>query len=760
MTLWFSIEVRFLNGRYHGRDANAQPEWPPSPLRLFQAIVAGALSGRWVMEDRQQTEATLCWLETLGAPDILLAPRARNLRAYRLAVPNNQADRHLAALKKGAHLDRLLAGDKELKAVRPWLVGRQPLVYAWTIDDDARPQAEAARTVVRRLVVLGTGVDHAVADVRLATKPPAIEGLVSSTIGASPCKGTLESLAARHKADLARLKTGSLRENRPPVRYRPAAPSMGDATHLLFAFRQSTGEGDAPMPIEPEATAIVAQKVRLTLSETILEALRNRPRGVTASAEEVERLITGRGAGPSDKMRRVRVSPLPSVGHDHADGLLRRVLVSVPPDFPIPPESIHRALAGQELEIELAPSRLLKLRLAPIDQRDDGERRMRERYLGRARVWRSVSPVVLPGQRSVSTSVKTPPMRENQAAVQARIDARRRLDQRALFERALTHAGLDGIAGFRLRREPFDPHQPRADAAWRLPVGADKGSRVWLFGRPKVHAEITFDEAQAGPVLVGDGRFLGLGLFQAVAGETPGRPEVARYRLGARGRPPVEKTVRIADVLRRALMSGGFPPLELAGHDRNGASRDPAHGHAFFLPEDADGDGLIDYLTVYCRLGFSDEALERLHQLRRLWWRDGQAPTRQGEVTLSLEAVAAPEAFPGLRRLIGPSRVWHSITPYFRPRFRKKRDIDMAILTCEQIRREWSLRFSREELPDVEPLNGSQFSKFEAIRTERDLHAADRDGSFLKLRFSRQVMGPIALGRAAHFGLGLFVAEE
>jgi CRISPR-associated protein Csb2 len=252
------------------------------------------------------------------------------------------------------------------------------------------------------------------------------------------------------------------------------------------------------------------------------KALRNRPGGVTASPEDIERLVIGRGAGASDTTRRVQVALLPSVGHDHADGLLRRVLVSVPGAFPIPPESVRRALVGQEIEIELAPSNLLKFRLVVIDERDNGEWRMRERYLGRARVWRSVSPIILPGRRATVRNVKTPPMQESQAAAQARTDARRRRDEEALFERALTHAGLGGVAGFRLRREPFDPHQPRADAAWQLPVSVGDGGRIWLSGRPRVHAEVTFDKPEVGPMLIGDGRFLGLGLFRAVTDETPG----------------------------------------------------------------------------------------------------------------------------------------------------------------------------------------------------------------------------------------------
>ena len=141
----------------------------------------------------------------------------------------HQADRHIAALRKGARLDKLLAADKELKVVWPWIVGRTPLIYTWPISDDVRCEAEAVRAVARRLVALGTGLDHAVADIRLATERPVPMGLGSFSPGISACNGTLDSLIARHKAQVERLKIGSLRENLPAVRYRPAAPLARDA---------------------------------------------------------------------------------------------------------------------------------------------------------------------------------------------------------------------------------------------------------------------------------------------------------------------------------------------------------------------------------------------------------------------------------------------------------------------------------------------------------------------------------------------------
>lgn len=767
MTLWFSIEVRILTGRYHGRDQYTRPEWPPTPLRLFQAITAGALSGRWAVEGRDASEKASRWLESLGVPELVLAAPAYTLKSYRIAVPNNQADQHLPALRKGAHLDRLLASDKELKVVRPRIVGRAPLIYAWRIEEADRGAAKVARAVVRRLTVIGTGLDHAVADVRIGPDRPCADGTVSWQPGASPCEGTLDSLMMRHRANLERLAAGSLRENLPPVRYQRPPSAADMAMHLLFAIRTPSDESDAPLPLDPKDTAILAQAIRVKLAERFTEAVRRRPQAAPhTSPEEIERLVVGRGAEAADTAIRLWIAPLPSIGHEHSDGLLRRVLVKVPAAFRLPAESVRRALDGCEIEVG-ARSSPLRVRLVPIEGDNERERSMSARYLGHARIWRSVSPVVLPGCRPASPGARVRTSSMSAEEAQMRADARRRKDEAALFEKSLKHAGLERVAAFRLRREPFRPQQPRADAAWRLPASRHEPQCVWLAGRPRLHAEILFDEPQPGPILIGDGRFLGLGLFHTVRDETPGRPEAARYRLGPNGRPRIERTVFIADVLRRALMAGGYPPQEFSGHGADGPLRaDPAHAHAFFLPEDADGDGLIDHLTVYCRYGFSDIARDRLHQLRQLWWRGGRGSAAGGEVDVSLEASGPPEAIPGLVPLVAPSRIWRSATPYFMPRFRKRSEMaaDRAILVRDQVRREWTLRFPDAPLPEVKLLDASDHingrRQIDFVRSDRDLVAPDRRGSLVRLQFPAPVTGPIALGRSAHFGLGLFVAEK
>jgi CRISPR-associated protein Csb2 len=75
MTSFFCVSVTFLDPEFHGRGDSGEPEWPPSPLRLFQALVAAA-AARWrVPQFAEYAVPALRWLEALGLP-IIMAPQS------------------------------------------------------------------------------------------------------------------------------------------------------------------------------------------------------------------------------------------------------------------------------------------------------------------------------------------------------------------------------------------------------------------------------------------------------------------------------------------------------------------------------------------------------------------------------------------------------------------------------------------------------------------------------------------------------------
>jgi len=57
------ICVRFHQGRYHGRPQGGA-DWPPSPARLFQALVAGAIRAPKLIRPilfEAETPLVYCW---------------------------------------------------------------------------------------------------------------------------------------------------------------------------------------------------------------------------------------------------------------------------------------------------------------------------------------------------------------------------------------------------------------------------------------------------------------------------------------------------------------------------------------------------------------------------------------------------------------------------------------------------------------------------------------------------------------------------
>ena len=66
------ITVHFLCGRYHGRNRKKMLEdFPPSPMRLFQALIAASHRGSYGRRNAEARDNALRWLENLAPPIIV-----------------------------------------------------------------------------------------------------------------------------------------------------------------------------------------------------------------------------------------------------------------------------------------------------------------------------------------------------------------------------------------------------------------------------------------------------------------------------------------------------------------------------------------------------------------------------------------------------------------------------------------------------------------------------------------------------------------
>jgi len=258
-----------------------------------------------------------------------------------------------------------------------------------------------------------------------------------------------------------------------------------------------------------------------------------------------------------------------------------------------------------------------------------------------------------------------------------------------------------------------------------------------------------------------------------VVSTTPAR--VVRYSLEGERLPPSTETIVVAELVRRTaqgiygrLFHGASSPI-LSGKNPDGSPLE-GHRHAFYLPADEDGDGLLDHLTVTAAAGFDPEremvALEELHRLRF----PGFPP-----ITLRPLGRGQPADFPHCP-LLARATHWRSITPFVPTRHYKRRGRKRDTGTIH----EFLARVLREELDRrglpqptaVRVIRHRQLSAsdttppflpWSAFRQERLTGGGRRGrhpGVGFRIEFPEPVRGPLALGYACHFGLGLFEADN
>jgi CRISPR-associated protein Csb2 len=148
------LTVRWLDGRYHGLlSRDGPPEWPPSPFRLFQALVSG-VARRGELDSA--LGSSLSWLKRLEPP-VILAPRVHPGTVITYFVPNNDGD------KKPDRQDRLKG-----KTIHPTLmIDRAEIHYLWPLESKDFPQARVVCRAASYLTCLGWGIDLAYSDARL-----------------------------------------------------------------------------------------------------------------------------------------------------------------------------------------------------------------------------------------------------------------------------------------------------------------------------------------------------------------------------------------------------------------------------------------------------------------------------------------------------------------------------------------------------------------------------------------------------------------
>jgi CRISPR-associated protein Csb2 len=414
--------------------------------------------------------------------------------------------------------------------------------------------------------------------------------------------------------------------------------------------------------------------------------------------------------------------PLPSIGFVHADQAIRRVLVEVPPECPIAASDLQWAFSGLAPDVAVETGEILSdTRLVPTAE-DGMLRHFGLADAPAARCWRTVTPVALP-------YLPLPPARHDGSA-----RALRECDTIEAVRQALRHIGEPAeVPAIRVQREPFSGHGQRAD------VFAE-GSR---FAPPRLHhVELRFAAPRNGPLVLGDGRWLGLGLMAPVD-ELPG---VLALRIVA-GLAPGAAPANIAAALRRAVMArvqekigaAVLPPF-FTGHSADGMPlRGGGHAHLVCAFDPATPRLLI--VAPHLLEARAATRDERGHLTTLDAALTGFRDLRAGAAGRLLLAPA--EVLPVTDPLLAVARGWVSVTPFVPTRY-AKRLVPERVIEDDILRECRGRDWAEPALRDVAVREGPHGGLTATMRLE----------------FAVARAGPILFGRTAHQGGGLFRALQ
>lgn len=721
MTLHLVIAVRSHDGRYHGAG-----DGPPAPFRLFQALIAGA-----GLRGPIDTEAAnvFRWLEARDAP-VVASPRFVDGQSVAMFVPNNDLDAVGGDPRKIAQIRTAT------KNVRPRLFDSQiPWLYCWRLAPEDERHAVAACTLAEQLYQLGRGTDMAWAwgelieraelDNRLADYDGEVFRPSHGSMGPTlecPAPGSFESLERRHYATRFRYEQNGKSTRR--IFVKPPRPSFRHVTYesapVRFLFELRRG-GARPF-------------WRLTAASTLVVLARDAALERIASAmperrTELERCFVGRGAGGSTAVpieARMRIIPIPSIGARFADRGIRRLLVEVPSGCAVRAADVRWAFSGAQLIDPVTGEVTI---LAPCEDTS-----MLRHYAvdEAARVFRSVTPVVLPGRVKGRGDDAQSAAQQGEGAKHGSARRQKLLVAASAVTDALRHAGLrTRLEAVRLQREPFDAAGQRAE-----PFAKNtrfEQARLW-------HIEIVLEQPVKGPLVLGDGRFLGLGILAPVLRAADGLHEFAVVD-GLRDSsavPAVTRATRRAVMARVQAVLGSGRELEtfFTGHAAGGApARGDRDAHIGFAFEPTARRLLIIAPHVLDRRPATRFDVERLRVLDKAL--EGFGELLAGAAgRLRLYRTHSDS---NKHALLGHSRSWTSVTPYVVTRHARG---DNAV---EAIAADVRAECRRAGLPT--PI----------IEVQRAWGEPGRGlmGN-MRLRFPVGVSGPLVLGRERFAGGGLF----
>lgn len=476
------LEIEYLSGVVFaaiGPDTET-PDWPPQPDRIFSALTA-----TWAARGRQQQGAdALEWLERQPPPRILASDARPRSGAIVFVPPNDpRSDKQ-----------------KHAKEVLPVLRSRQPRRFPAT-----RPDSSVVHLLWRETSI-GDETFRALEELARDTS------YIGHSSSLTRCRFLLQheaTGAADTRLPERRVYAGRLGElrrvfeaGRRPLPGSRVAPTLDvqQQETSLFGERWLLFEHIAADMPDLRACALVAK----TLRDTLLSGYRR-----IGLEREIPEVISGHAAdGAPTRTPHLAIIPLPFAGFPYADGHVMGFALVPPRESNILNDDAFR--------------RVLRV-LAPVDE-DRGRRCLTLRPKegsSRERAFSIVlSPTVEPARRSMDPVLYTEPARTYATITPIALDRhlkeedgkKRQQEIAAQIGAACRNIGLpepaeivaDKHSAFEGVPSAYPSGKTPSWMRWRLPSS--------VATRQLTHAMIGFAVPVVGPLILGAGRFVGLGL--------------------------------------------------------------------------------------------------------------------------------------------------------------------------------------------------------------------------------------------------------
>lgn len=458
-----AIEVEFLMGRAIATkwDDRSEAEWPPHPQRLFSALVATHAD----LGGGPKTEAALRWLESLPPPEV----HADEDPAHRMVVShwvpvNDEAIKAERGKFDGRHV---IERRNRQERFFPTVVPSDPIViFQWRESGDIDQHREALCSMVENLSYLG----HSASPVRACLRGDPVTPKWIPVPGTSdnadlvlrvPGRGRFDRLQSVHQ-----LRMGD-ESIQPPLGRTQAYASVRTLPTSLFASRALVLAFDRGPRLALDSTLPLMQHLRAAVLGRL--------------GDGADEILCGHDAsGRATQAPHLAFLPLANVRHQHADGFIKGAALVLPRAAdPAVERDLQRAMTG-EWALHLGPLGSISLRL--VEHQAGELKALRfDAYAQKSKRWASVTPVVLDRY----------PKKNGPTAEQ-------------IVAQSCTKIGLPAPAEVRIAPVSAISGAPTASAF--------HGSAKQVDNRVRQHVWLRFDQRVRGPVLLGAGRFMGMGL--------------------------------------------------------------------------------------------------------------------------------------------------------------------------------------------------------------------------------------------------------